>query len=248
MSEALAGFALLFFLVVVPLVFFGGFIFLVIRFILKKNKQHREEMVQAASQMGAVYTYLPQPSIMDSLDGFRFNQHQGQGRMLSNLFELERNGVPWKILDYSYDEHMAGVGSGPANENHITRYSAVAVAQPTFGLLPGFVLFKGQANLFDKLRGEGGGIVVDDPVFEKTYTLDGADQKRVYEFFGPEIIEYFVQPAMVSKMKNLIVESDSRNFVLYKSDGGLSPFERSGFLDQAEEILNLLVKQAQQQK
>lgn len=245
MSEALAGFALLFFLVVVPLVIFGGFIFLVIRYILKKNKQHREEMAQAASQMGAVYTYSPPPSIMDSLDGFRFNQNHG-GR-LSNLFELDRDGIPWKILDYSYEEHRSGTDASGHNRS-MTFYSAVAVAQPTFGLLPGFVLFKGQAGLLDKLIGEGGGIVVDDPVFEKTYTLDGADQKRVYEFFGPEIIEYFVQPAMVSKMKNLIVESDSRNFVLYKSDGGLSPFERSGFLDQAEEILNLLVKQAQQQK
>ncbi len=248
MSEAIAGFALLFFLVIVPFVFFGGFIFLVFRFILKKNKQQKDELARAASQMGAVYTNIPPGSIMDSLDKFRFNQHHGQGRRLSNLFELERNGMPWKILDYSYDEHVDSMGSGVGHDNGIPHFSAVAVAQPTFDLLPAFVLYKGQAGLLDKLRGEGGGIVVDDPVFEKTYTLDGADQKSVYDFFSPEIIKYFAQPAMINKMKNLIVESDTRNFVLCKSDGQLSPFERSSFLDQAEEILNLLVKQAQQQK
>ena len=70
------------------------------------------------------------------------------------------------------------MGSGVGHDNDITRYSAVAVAQPTFDLLPGFVLFKGQAGFLDKLTGEGGGIVVDDPVFVLSFVNRTVDYRR----------------------------------------------------------------------
>ncbi|MHB9111750.1 MAG: hypothetical protein ACYC4D_03860 [Thermoleophilia bacterium] len=48
--------------------------------------------------------------------------------------------------------------------------------------------------------------------------------------------------------KNLMVESDTGNFVLFRTGGAVKPLDRISFLSQAETILNLLVKQAQQQK
>lgn len=236
--EALGGVLILLFIVMALLAPVVLFILLVM-FILKRNKQKTDEMLIAASQLGAVYTHRPQQSIMDPLREFRFNKHDGFSSIASDLFDIERNGVPWKVFDYSYKTHGAGVG----NDTDFTHTFMVAQGQPMFNLLPGFVLVEDQPNFVEKLLGESGGIVIEDPDFEKTYTLDGPDQKRVFDLFNsPEIVAFFTAPAMINEMKNLLVECDGRNFVLYRTGGWMKPLDRISFLNQAETILNLLVK------
>ncbi|MDO8736049.1 MAG: hypothetical protein Q7K29_03095 [Thermoleophilia bacterium] len=214
-------------------------------FILKRNRKTTDEMLIAASQLKAVYTTSPQQSLLDPLRQFRFTKHDGRGGRINQLFDLKRNNVPWKVFDYSYETSGAGVG----NDSDFTHTFLVAQSQPSFNLLPAFVLVKDQPNFLEKLLGNEGGIVVDDPEFEKTYTLDGPDQKRVHDLFSsPEIIAFFDAPSMVNEMKNLMVECDTRNFVLFRTGGWMKPLERIRFLNQAETILSLLVKQAQKQK
>lgn len=244
--EALGGLLILLFILVSILV--PGVLFiLLVRFILKKNKHQNDEMLIAASQLGAVYTNHPQPSIMDPLREFKFTRHGGHGSMVSDLFKVQRNGVPWKVFNYSYETSSHGTGSGVGHDNDFTHTFVAAQGQPTFNLLPGFVLTKDQPNFLEKILGTEGGIVIDDPEFEKTYTLDGEDQKRVYELFSsPELVAFFTAPAMINEMKSLMVECDTRNFVLFRTGGSVKPLDRISFLNQADTILNLLVKQAQQ--
>jgi hypothetical protein len=246
--EALGGLLILFFILMVILVPVALFILLFI-FIIRRNKKQTDEMLIAASQLGAVYTTRPQQSVMDPLRQFRFTRHQGHGGMVSHLFELQRNGMPWKVFDYSFETTMGGVGGGVGHDNDITHTFVVAQGQPAFKLLPAFVLVKDHPDFIEKLLGNEGGIVIDDPEFEKTYTLDGEDQKRVFDLFSsPEIVAFFTAPAMINEMNDLMLECDTRNFVLFRTSGAIKPVERISFLNQADTLLNLLVKQAQLQK
>lgn len=243
--EALGGLLILLFIlmmIIVPVVLFT----LLVVFILKKNKQRQDEMLIAASQLKAVYTTSPPQSVLDPLREFRFNKHDGHGGRIDHLFDLKRGDVPWKVFDYSYDTSMGGADGDVGSNNDFTHTFLVAQSQPAFNLLPAFVLVRDQPDFLEKLFGNEGGIVIDDPEFEKTYTLDGPDQKRVHDLFSnPEIIAFFNAPGMVNQMKDLMVECDTRNFVLFRSGGWMKPLERIRFLNQAETILGLLVKQAQ---
>lgn len=246
--EALGGLLILLFILMMVLVPVVLFILLVI-FILKKNRQKQDEMLVAASQLGAVYTTSPGQAVMDPLRQFSFTRHAGHGGIFNHLFELQRNGLPWKVFEYSYKTTMHDAGGGVGHSNDITHTFVAASCQPVFDLLPAFVLVRDQPNFLERLLGNEGGIVIDDPEFEKTYTLDGDDQKRVHDLFSsPEIIAFFTAPAMINQMKDLLVECDTRNFVLFRTGGTIKPLERISFLNQAEAILDLLMRQAQQQK
>ncbi len=244
--ETAAGIIVLFLLFAIPLAFFAGIVVLIVMVIKRQRRLQAErqgQMATVARQMGATFQHSPPQSYADMLSQFKFYRSGLFGRQgsISDLFELQRGGISWMIFDYTYREKQGGTVSDSASDNmsnYFTRYSTVAAAELPPGKLPDFVLFRGRPGLLEKLLGEAIGI--EDDVFEQTYTLESDDAQRAVGLFTPEVIASFTEDPMIKAMKDMIVESDGRRFVLYKSGDAVVPADRGAFVVQAEAIVDML--------
>lgn len=196
-------------------------------------RRRRVETLRKISQMIG-FTYHEDPgNLLKELDEFSLFS-KGSNREISNLLIGKKNGLQWKIIDYSYE-------IGALGRHKYTYSQTVAIADlgkrlPRFHISSDPFDDKTQDIIASKVHDIWGLKKIslkDNPEFSKKYHLKGRDEKAVKKLFTPKIISFFMEKDQPD------IEVNGKTIICYMRNHKLAPYAIISFIDNTTRIVNI---------
>lgn len=191
------------------------------------EKQRREQLQEAAEQMGLTF-YRDGDSILHTrLSKFKlFNI--GRSRKIKNVIMGDSGEVKIAILDYQYT-----TGSGKNSSTHMMTIASIQSDQlhcPPFTMRT--------EGMFDKIGSALGFQDIDFdeyPEFSRMFVLQSPDETGTRNFFQEALIRFF------ENKKGISVEAESGMMFFYRPRKRVKPAELKDLLSEAYEVYGHMV-------
>ena len=195
--------------------------FYLFRVRIGKLEKKAQELGFSFDATGFKFESVDEPVFSERLPPFNLFS-QGRSRKVRNVMKGEWEGVPVTVFDYRYK---------PVQD--VWTQTVVLIEQDGLDLPQFLVRPRNLADHLDVPPGEE--VEVEDAeLFSKRYVVQGVDEKRIRELFGPEVRGYFREQAGMS------AEGAGDCVIVYRARDAKSPEQIEPFLDRVVELIHLM--------
>lgn len=199
------------FIVLVPVLFIGFVIWMVIRG-MEKAEERRRMLQQAAQMMG--WAFMPEGNfamLPNVASYYLFTLGGEYSRKIENMMYGTVDGGRAAIFDYTY---VTGSGKNAHRHNLTVAYfQSNKLRLPLFSLRP--------ENVFHKLFGAFGYQDIDfanRPEFSKRYLLRGQDEQNIRNIFSERVLSFYE-----TQNNSFSTDAGGDQLFIYQEDVQLSP-------------------------
>ncbi len=215
------------FVVLVPVLFIGFVVWMIIRG-MKKAEERRRLLQQAAQMMG--WAFMPDGNfamIPNVASYYLFTLGSAYSRKIENMMYGTVDGGRAAIFDYTYV-----TGSGKNSQSHrltVAYFQSNKLRLPLFSLRP--------ENVFHKLFGAFGYQDIDfanRPEFSKRYLLRGQDEQNIRNVFSERVLSFYE-----TQNNSFSTDAGGDQLFIYQDDVQLSPENIRPLVEWGRGLVNL---------
>jgi hypothetical protein len=211
-------------IVLVPILFIGFAVMMIIRG-RKKAEERRLMLQQAAQMMGWAFTAVGNFSMIPNMESYNLFSI-GHSKEIQNMLYGEIDGGRAAVFDYFY-----AVGHG---KNRSSYRQTVAYFQSNNLRLPFFSLRP--ENVLHKLFGAFGYQDIDfaqRPEFSKRYLLRGQDEQNIRNVFSDRILSFY------ETNQRLSTDGGGNQLFFFQENIAVSPENIRQFVEWGRGLVNL---------
>jgi hypothetical protein len=211
-------------IVLIPVLFIGLVVWLIIR--ARKQAEERRRMLQyVAGQMSWAFAADASFSMIPHIESY-YLFSQGHSKKIENMLYGELDGGRAAVFDYAY---VTGYGKNRRSYRQTVAYfQSGSLSLPLFSLRP--------ENVFHKVFGALGYQDIDfaqRPEFSKRYLLRGQDEQGIRRIFSERILAFY------ETNQRLSTDGGDDQLFLYQENVAVSPENVQQFLQSGRGLVNL---------